>query len=73
MRRRAGGAMGRRKSPEGRRSHMFMAFCGDERAATSLEYCFIACLISIAAITAMTQIGSQTLANTSSVLTGFSR
>jgi Flp pilus assembly pilin Flp len=48
-------------------------FRDDERGATALEYCFIAFLISIIAITAMTQIGTRTLANTSSVLTGFAR
>jgi Flp pilus assembly pilin Flp len=68
-----GVVLGRRKSSAGRRHHAFISFLGDERGATSLEYCFIACLISIVAVTAMTQIGSQTLANTSSVLTGFSR
>jgi Flp pilus assembly pilin Flp len=50
-----------------------VSFLGNKGGATSLEYCFIACLISIVAITAMMQIGNQTLANTSSVLTGFAR
>jgi Flp pilus assembly pilin Flp len=52
---------------------LFQGLLRDSRAATSLEYCFIAFLISIAAVTATTRIGEQTLANTSSILTGFSR
>jgi Flp pilus assembly pilin Flp len=50
-----------------------LQFRDEQRGATSLEYCFIAFLISIIAIVAMTQIGTQTLANTSSVLIGFAR
>jgi Flp pilus assembly pilin Flp len=48
-------------------------FRADEAGGTALEYCFIAFLISIAAIAAMSQIGAQTLVNTSSVLAGFAR
>ncbi len=52
---------------------MLSGFRADECGGTALEYCFIAFLISIVAISAMTQIGAQTLVNTSSVLIGFSR
>jgi Flp pilus assembly pilin Flp len=49
------------------------SFRRDESGGTALEYCFIAFLISIAAITATTQIGEKTKLNTESVLIGFSR
>jgi Flp pilus assembly pilin Flp len=49
------------------------AFLVDRNGATALEYCFIAFLISIVAISAMTQIGVQTQANTQSILIGLTR
>lgn len=51
----------------------FAAFIADEHGTTALEYCFIAFLISIIAITAMTQIGAQTLINTASIIPGLAR
>mgnify|MGYP001789029479 CR=1 len=47
------------------------ALIKDQRGATSLEYCMIGFLISIIAITAMTNIGVSTNAMTSSVNAGF--
>jgi Flp pilus assembly pilin Flp len=49
------------------------AFATNERGASAIEYCFIAFLISIIAIVAMTQIGVLTLANMQSVVSAFSR
>jgi pilus assembly protein Flp/PilA len=37
---------------------IFQSFVADESGATALEYCFIATLVSIAAITAWSQIGT---------------
>ncbi|MGL4727581.1 MAG: Flp family type IVb pilin [Bosea sp. (in: a-proteobacteria)] len=51
----------------------FAAFSADEHGTTALEYCFIAFLISIIAIIAMTQIGAQTLINTASIIPGLAR
>ena len=36
----------------------FKIFCGDESGATAIEYGLIAALVSIAAITAMTSLGT---------------
>lgn len=50
---------------------LYRRFVADRSGATSIEYVFIASLISIVAIVAMGDIGSKTLAYTSSILTGF--
>lgn len=50
---------------------IFVTFARDERGATALEYGFIAMLISIAAVAAITQIGVNVKDLTSRVLEGF--
>jgi pilus assembly protein Flp/PilA len=37
---------------------LFQSFIADESGATAIEYCFIAVMVSIAAITAWSQIGT---------------
>jgi Flp pilus assembly pilin Flp len=51
---------------------LFRTFLTDKSGATSLEYCFIAFLISIIAIAAITSIGDKTLAMYSGVLPALS-
>lgn len=38
---------------------LFMTFARDERGATAIEYCLIVALITVAALTALTQMGSS--------------
>jgi pilus assembly protein Flp/PilA len=45
-------------------------FARDERGATAIEYCFIAALVSIAAVTVLVQIGMNVSAMTGSVMDG---
>lgn len=47
------------------------AFFCNTQGATALEYCFIATLVSIAAITAITSVGISTKTMTEGVLTAF--
>jgi pilus assembly protein Flp/PilA len=49
----------------------FVTFARDERGATALEYGFIAMLISIAAVAAITQIGVNVGELTGRVMEGF--
>ena len=49
---------------------ILVTFARDERGATALEYCFIAALISIAAVAVLTQIGMNVSAMTGGVLDG---
>lgn len=49
---------------------LFETFARDERGATALEYCFIAFLISIAAVAVLVQIGINLNNLTGSVLDG---
>lgn len=49
----------------------FVTFARDERGATAIEYCFIATLISIAAVGVITQIGINVSELTSRVMEGF--
>ncbi|WP_156410144.1 Flp family type IVb pilin [Bosea sp. Root381] len=49
---------------------ILVTFTRDERGATALEYCFIAALISIAAVAVLTQIGMNVSAMTGGVLDG---
>jgi len=49
---------------------LFVTFARDERGSTALEYCFIAALISIAAVTVLTQIGLTITGLTGGVIDG---
>lgn len=49
---------------------LIKAFVANQRGATALEYCFIATLVSIVAVGAMTSIGVQTNTLTAGVLPG---
>lgn len=48
-------------------------FLRDERGATAIEYALIAGIVSIAAVTAMSQIGTRVDASFAGVLPGLSR
>jgi Flp pilus assembly pilin Flp len=51
---------------------LLLRFAGNASGATSLEYCFIATLISIVAVAAWTSIGDKTLAMYTSIIPGLS-
>lgn len=54
------------------RRHLTL-FLRDEGGATAIEYALIASIVSIAAVTAMSQIGTRLETRFASVLPGFSR
>jgi Flp pilus assembly pilin Flp len=49
----------------------FKNFLADAKGSNAIEYCMIAFLISVIAITAMTSIGVSTNTMTTSVIAGF--